>query len=134
MIVLHYKINLTNFITEKLENLGDCFCDCSSLQFINLDSFYRNNILNMTNMFNGCSSLISIDFSKFSTKNLKKINDIFYNCYNLAYIDISSFNFNFKNYTLFNKLPNKGIIKINKNVYNETRNQIPSEWKIIFND
>jgi len=47
------------------------FYNCSSLKTINLSNFDTSNVKNMGHMFHGCSKLISFDIDSFNTTNRK---------------------------------------------------------------
>ena len=57
MDVLWTNINLSNFYTNNVTNMGGMFSRCSSLTKINLSNFNTNNVTDMECMFYGCSYL-----------------------------------------------------------------------------
>ena len=51
------KINLSNFNTQNVTDMGYMFYECSSLTSIYLSNFNTQNATNMNNMFTGCNYL-----------------------------------------------------------------------------
>ena len=49
------EINLFNFNTNNVTDMGGMFYGCSSLKEINLFNFNTDNVTNMSWMFCGCS-------------------------------------------------------------------------------
>ena len=56
------------------------FCGCSSLKGLNLTNFNTNNVTNMGGMFSGCSSLKNLNLINFNTNNVTKISGMFFGC------------------------------------------------------
>lgn len=50
-------INLKDFDTSELRNMGNMFQDCSSLQSLDLSNFNTSRVSNTKSMFNGCNAL-----------------------------------------------------------------------------
>ena len=46
------ELNLTNFKTDNVENMGWMFSECSSLKELNLTNFNTENVIDMRSMFN----------------------------------------------------------------------------------
>ena len=69
------KIDLSNFDTSKISNMGYIFFGCSSLISINSNHFETSSVINMNYLFYGCNSLISLYLSNFD----KSINNFKYN-------------------------------------------------------
>ena len=88
------NVNLSDFNTNNVTDMGGMFYGCSSLTNINLSNFNTNNATDMNDMFFGCSSLKDINLSNFNTNNVTNMNGIFYGCSSLNKIDLSSFNTN----------------------------------------
>ena len=85
----------------------------------------------MKHLFYECSSLTSIDLSNFNVNQVTRMEYMFYKCNSLNYIDISPFSFeNSKIINLFNNLPDKGSIRIRENLYEQIREDIPSDWEV----
>ena len=51
------NIDLSNFNTEKVTNMGSMFSLCDSLTSLNLSNFNSQNVIKIDEMFNGCTSL-----------------------------------------------------------------------------
>ena len=116
------SIDLSSFDTKSVTNLNSMFFNCSSLKSIDLSSFDTKSVTNLNSMFFNCSSLKSIYLSNFDTGKVIDMNKIFYNCINLTYINIVKFYTN-STISLFNKkLPSKGTLKANQNIYNKMDN------------
>ena len=80
-------------------------------------------------MFYNCESLSSIDLGNFETVQIKDMSRMFYNCYNLKYLDISGFQIKSDlNVTLFENIPNKGIIKIKQSFLKKINDKDLIEW------
>ena len=77
------KIDLSEFNTINVKNMGFMFCLCSSLKSLDLSSFNTSKVTYMTQMFGGCTSLESLDLSSFDTKNVQFMNNLFFECYSL---------------------------------------------------
>ena len=107
------------------------FYGCSSLTSLNLSNFDTKNVKDMYGMFQFCKSLTSIDLSYFNTSSLNYMDYMFHFCPSLSYIDLSTFNIKYDfPISLFLDLPDTGIIKINKKIYDKSSNQIPPEWNV----
>ena len=59
------------------------FYKCSSLTNIDLSNFNTNNVTDMGCMFYGCSSLTNIDLSNFNTNNVTNMFGMFGECLSL---------------------------------------------------
>ena len=59
------------------------FYGCSSLTNIDLSNFNTNNVTDIGCMFNGCSSLNNIDLFNFNTNNVTDMNGMFGQCKSL---------------------------------------------------
>ena len=88
------KLNLSNFITNKVTNMSYMFSLCSSLKDINLSNFNTNNVTNMSYMFLGCSSLKKLNLSNFITDNVINMSYMFFGCSSLKKSNLSNFNTN----------------------------------------
>ncbi len=53
------------------------FYKCSSLTSLNLSNFNTNKVNNMNYMFHNCSSLTSLNLSNFNTNNVNNMNEMF---------------------------------------------------------
>ena len=57
--------------------MGGMFYNCSSLTSLNLSNFNTNNVTNMGYMFFNCSSLTSLNLSNFNTNNVTDMSAMF---------------------------------------------------------
>ena len=125
------SINISNFNTQNVTGMYNLFYGCSSLTSLNLSNFDTKNVKDMNGMFQFCKSLTSIDLSYFNTSSLNYMDYMFHFCPSLRYIDLSTFNIkNNSLITLFLDLPDTGVIKINKVIYDKLNNEIPPEWNV----
>ncbi len=86
------SVDISDFDTSKVEDMGVMFIDCSSLKNIDLSNFDTSESRFMTNMFSGCSSLTNIDLSSFNTENVVGMTAMFAGCSSLTSLDLSNFN------------------------------------------
>ena len=61
---------------------------------LNLSNFNTNNVTNMGHMFQGCSSLKKLNLSNFNTNQVTFMSDMFCRCYSLKELNLSNFNIN----------------------------------------
>ena len=120
-----------NFDTRNIYSMGKMFYNCYSLNRVNVSIFNTENVEDMNNMFYNCSSLKEINLSNFASNNLRNVNNLFEGCSSLSLIDISGLvlqSISEAN-SMFEGLPSSGEIKINNNLNEEIKNQIPENWK-----
>ncbi len=88
------KLDLSNFDTQKVQNMNIMFGGCENLDTIIIDTekFSTTNVLDMSGMFMGCKKLAYIDLSKFDTKKVKSMYGMFYGCDGFTVLDLSNFN------------------------------------------
>ena len=86
------SLNLSNFISNSVNNMSNCFYYCSSLTSLNLSNFKTNNVKDMSKMFSSCFSLKSLNLSNFNTINVTNMNKMFSGCYSLTSLNLSNFN------------------------------------------
>ena len=86
------SIDLSAFVTSKVENMNSMFASCYKLESINLSNFVTTEVEDMSGMFMECIKLTSIDLSKFDTSKVTDMNYMFQMCEALESIDLSSFN------------------------------------------
>ena len=116
-----------NFDTRNIYSMGKMFYNCYSLNRVNVSIFNTENVEDMNNMFYNCSSLKEINLSNFASNNLRNVNNLFEGCSSLSLIDISGLvlqSISEAN-SMFEGLPSSGEIKINNNLNEEIKNQIP---------
>ena len=95
-------LNLSNFNTEKVTNMGSMFYDCSSLKNLNLSNFNTDNVTDMRGMFWNCCSLEKLSLSSFNTPKVINMREMFYECNSLKNLNLS--NFNTQNVTDMNEM------------------------------
>ena len=126
------SINISNFDTQSVTGMYNLFYGCSSLTSLNLSNFDTKNVKDMYGMFQFCKSLTSIDLSYFNTSSLNYMDYMFHFCPSLRYIDLSTFNvLKYDSlFTLFLDLPDTGVIKIKKKIYDKLNDEIPPDWNV----
>ena len=86
------SLDLSNFDTSNVTNMGGMFYQCSSLLSLDLSNLDTPNLKDMSGMFNACSGLTTLDLSSFNTSNVTNMGSLFNNCRKLTTVDLSSFN------------------------------------------
>jgi len=61
------KLNLSNFITNNVTNMGYMFANYFKLKELNVSNFNTNNVTNMGDMFSTCFKLKELNVSNFNT-------------------------------------------------------------------
>ena len=84
------SLDLNNFNTSNVTNMGDMFSRCSSLTSLDLSSFNTSKVTNINYMFSSCTSLISLDLRGFSVLTASEDSHTFSRCTSLKYFDISN--------------------------------------------
>ena len=74
------SLDLTNFNTAKVTEMGNMFNGCSALTSLDLTNFNTANVKFMDYMFKGCSALTSLDLTNFNTANVTYMNNMFEGC------------------------------------------------------
>ena len=113
-------IDLSNFNSSKVTNIGGMFNECFKLKEIRgINNFNTSNVTDMNSLFQFCSEVISLDLSNFNTSkvtnmgwmfnechklkeikgitnfntgNTTNMNGMFQKCYNIISLDLSNFN------------------------------------------
>ena len=86
------SLNLSNFDTSQVTNMGLMFYNMPSLTSLNLSSFDTSKVTNMGNMFSSMSSLTSLNLSNFDTSQVTNMGLMFYNMPSLTALNLSNFN------------------------------------------
>ena len=86
------EIDLSNFDTSEVTNMGEMFYGMSNLTSLNLSNFNTSQVTNMGLMFYGLSSLTSLDLSNFDTSKVTNMSDMFNGMSNLTSLNLSNFN------------------------------------------
>ena len=86
------SLDLTNFNTAKVTNMGNMFNGCSALTSLDLTNFNTANVESMDYMFNGCSALTSLDLTNFNTAKVTNMSNMFKGCSALTSLGLTNFN------------------------------------------
>ena len=78
------KIDLSEWDTSDINDMGYMFQGCISLTSLDLSNFKTSIATNMNAMFRECNSLTSLDLSGFDTSNVEYMDDMFFNCSKLS--------------------------------------------------
>ena len=87
-------LNLNNFNTSNVINMGSMFYGCSSLISLNINNFDTSKVTDIAYMFYGCSSLISLNLNNFDTTKITRdgyMHSMFYGCSSLISLNINNF-------------------------------------------
>ena len=84
-------LNLSSFDTSKVTNMELMFRGMINLTSLDVSSFDTSKVTSMQNMFRGMSNLTTLDLSNFDTSNVTHMNAMFYGMINLTSLDLSSF-------------------------------------------
>ena len=125
---IHFSKSM-NYSTVKLINFQSMFSGCTSLESVNFSYLETINIQNTNGMFNNCTSLTSLDLSNFKGFNLS-MDFMFYNCQNLSYLDISNLDKPISYNNCITNFPEKGKIKMSKNISEYIKDFLPKNWDI----
>ena len=92
------------------------FYGCSDITEMDLSNFNTSLVTNMGDMFYNCYSLSSLNLSTFNTSLVTKMNHMFCNCYNLKYINLINFieTSSLYVYKIFYSVPDNIVICINE--------------------
>ena len=85
------SINLSNFDTSKVNYMNQMFKECSSLSSLNISNFNTSQVYNMYSMFSGCSLLTSLNLTNFNTSSVTSIGYMFSDCSSLKSLNLSNF-------------------------------------------
>ena len=85
------SIDLSNFNTLKVKDMGYMFGNCTSLTSLDVSNFDTSNVTNMPVMFYHCYSLTSLDLANFDTSNVTNMQRMFSDCNSLTSLDLSNF-------------------------------------------
>ena len=127
------SLEINSFEANNVKDMSYMLKDCLNLKNIELSNLATNNVTSLEGMFMGCSKLTKVDLKNWNVEKVKNINKLFYGCESLNNIDISCFkeSADGKSKIFDEKIGKNGEIIIDKNFYNQTKNIIPSDWKII---
>ena len=85
-------IDLSNFDTSKVTNMGQMFSGIDKLTTLNLSNFDTSQVTNMYGMFDGMHSLTTLNLSNFDTSKVTDMQNMFYGISNLTSLNLSNFN------------------------------------------
>ena len=80
------KIDLSNFDTSLLKEMGSMFNGCTNLQEVNLENFNTKLVTNMGSMFANCGNLVELDLSSFDFSSMPILGSMFQECRKLKKI------------------------------------------------
>ena len=125
------KLNLGNFETDEVTNIGYMFNECTELKEIIIDprKFKTDKVIKMGRMFNDCKNLENVNIKNFKYTNAKYLNHMFQNCEKLREIDISELNINKVGININNIFENLTNVKIIVN--NESIDKFKEKYKDI---
>ena len=86
------EIDLSNFDTSKVTDMGYMFDGMTNLTPLNLSNFDTSKVTDMRYMFYGMRSLTTIDLSNFDTSKVTNMNNMFSIMSNLTTLNLSNFN------------------------------------------
>ena len=84
-------LDLSNFDTSNIIDMGWMFQSCKNLASLNLSSFNTSKVTSMSSMFRGCQKLASLDLSNFDTSNVTDMSWMFNVCNSITSLDLSNF-------------------------------------------
>ena len=85
-------LDLSNFDTSAVTNMGAMFYDCKALTSLNLGNFNTSAVTTMNYMFSSCSSLINLNLSSFNTSKVGGMQSMFSSCSALTSLNLGNFN------------------------------------------
>ena len=77
VIFVIFNIDLSNWNTSKVTNMGGMFLNCSQLTQLGVSNWDISKVTKMGGMFNGCDKLISLDLSNWDTSSVTDMTTIF---------------------------------------------------------
>ena len=98
------SLDVSNLNVGNVTNMGTMFYWCRSLTSFDVSKWNVGNVISMDSMFSGCSSLTSLDVSKWNVSKVTNMNSMFYGCSKLTSLDVSNWNVSSVNnmYSMFN--------------------------------
>jgi surface protein len=84
-------LDLSNFDTSNVTNMGFMFESCVSLTSLDVSNFDTSSVTNMGFMFFACESLITLNVSNFDTSNVTATAGMFAGCSSLTTLDLKNF-------------------------------------------
>ena len=65
-------LNISNFKTDRLEEMSEMFSGCSKLTVLNLNNFSTGNVEYNSNVFKGCNALTTVRVGNRFSSELKR--------------------------------------------------------------
>ena len=84
-------LDLSNFDTSQVTDMGDMFYGMSSLTTLDLSNFDTQNVRKIYYMFSGMSNLTTINLSNFDTSKVTDMQSMFSGMLSLTSLDLSNF-------------------------------------------
>ena len=85
------SLNLSNFDTSKVTNMYEMFDAMSNLTTLDLSNFDTSKVTDMGYMFAATSKLTTLDLSNFDTSKVTNMTGMFFRMYNLTTLNLSNF-------------------------------------------
>ena len=85
-------LNLSNFDTSKVTDMQLMFWGMRNLTTLNLSNFDTSKVTNTRSMFQGMSNLTTLNLSSFNTSKVTDMSDMFAEMHSLTTLDLSNFN------------------------------------------
>ena len=85
------SLDVSNFDTSAVTDMGGMFSGCSSLTSLDLSNFNTSAVTNMVYMFRECSHFTSLDVSSFDTSKVTSMYGMFERSNSLTTLDLSNF-------------------------------------------
>ena len=85
-------LNLSSFDTSQVTDMGGMFADMRNLTTLDISSFDTSQVTNTALMFADIYNLTALDLSNFNTSKVTSMNAMFHNMHNLTALDLSNFN------------------------------------------
>ena len=86
------EIDLSNFDTSEVTNMGGMFYGMSNLTTLNVSHFDTSKVTDMSLMFHGMRDLSALNLSSFNTSQVTDMHNMFFSMTNLTSLNLSSFN------------------------------------------
>ena len=85
------EIDLSNFDTSEVTNMGGMFYGMSNLSTLNVSNFDTSKVTDMSLMFHGMRGLTALNLSSFNTSQVTDMRNMFYGMSNLTTLNLSNF-------------------------------------------
>ena len=80
------SLDITNFNTSNVKDMGGMFSSCQALTSIEVNSFNTSKVTDMSAMFSDCKSLTMLDLNIFDTSKVITMDRMFACCYSMKTI------------------------------------------------